>query len=480
MRENLKSKVTTGILWGGLNNGSQQILNLVIGIFLARLLTPADYGMVGVLTIFSALAGAMQEGGFISALTNKKHTTHADYNSVFWFSLTCGITLYLILFFLAPLIARFYNLPSLTSLARFIFLGFLFSSMNIAPRAILFKNLRVKQNSLVTLISLAISGLVGVYLAYSGAAYWGLAAQTVTYTFSVTFFSFYFTGWKPSLKITLKPAKEMLGYGSRLVATNIFTTLNNNIFAVLLGKFYTAADVGAFNQASKWNGMGYSTISGMMNNVAQPAMTQVTDNPQRIVQVFRKLLRFTAFVSFPLMLGLALVAHEFIIIAIGEKWVFSATILQLLCLWGGFYPISHLMGNLLLSQGRSGAYMWNTIILALIQIMAVYFTYPYGLYQMLYVFIAINIAWVAVWYYISCRHIQLGSFQFAKDILPFFLIAVVAFLVAFFICTAITNLYAAFFAKIAIMASVYLGLLWVMRARILKESLEYLKNRIKF
>lgn len=475
--EHLKQKVSKGLLWGGLNNGTQQLLNLIIGIFLARILTPADYGMVGVLTVFSAIAGALQEGGFISALTNRKTFSIDDYNSVFWFSSCCGLFFYILLFFLAPLIADFYRIPELTSLSRFIFIGFFLSSINIAPRALLFRQLKVKETALITVISLALSGLIAIFLAFNGAAYWGLAAQTVSYTFFVTLLSYYFTHWFPNPNFSAKPIKEMFGYSSRIVITNIFNILNNNIFAVLLGKFYTPADVGAFNQANKWNGMGYSTISGIMHNVAQPALAKVIDDKERFIKVFRKLLRFTAFLSFPLMLGLALVSREFIIIAIGEKWLFSALILQLLCLWGAFYPISFLMGNLLLSRGKSNIYMWLTIILAVIQILAVYFSYPYGLDRMLYLFVSINISWVGVWYFYSCRRAGISFTDFLKDTAPFLIISSVAFGAAYYICISMENIYVAFFSKLIIMASVYLSILWFLKAQILRESVDFICHR---
>lgn len=473
----LKNKVAKGVLWGGLNNGSQQLLNLVIGIFLARILTPEDYGMVGVLAVFSALASALQEGGFISALTNKKNVSQTDYSSVFFFSASCGITFYLLLFFLAPLIARFYEIQELTSLARFIFLGFLFSSINIAPRAILFKNLRVRETAIINILSLAISGFIGIIVAFNGYAYWGLAWQTVCYTFCTTLFTFYFTKWYPRNGFSLTPIKEMLGYSSRLVITNVFNVLNNNIFAVLLGKFYSASDVGDFNQANKWNSMGSSLIWGIIGGVAQPALASVSEDPQRQSNVFRKLLRFTAFISFPTMFCLALVAPDFIVIALGEKWLFSSFILQLLCIWGAFFPISYLFSNLLLSQGRSTAFMWSTITLAVIQMVAVYFSYPYGLFRMIYIFIGINIAWLVVLFCTARKVTPLRWIETLKDTLPFLIISLAAWCVGYFLTRTVDNLWGSLFSKAGIMLTLYILILWITKAKILTESVEYIRHR---
>ena len=367
----LKEKTAKGLFWGGFSNGIQQLLNLGFGIVLARLLDASDYGMVGMLTIFSAIAAALQEGGFISALTNRKETLHKDYNAVFWFSLMCSTTIYILLFFAAPLIADFYDTPELIPLSRLSFLGFVISSMSIAPRAYLFKNLRIKDTTIISISSLIVSGIVGITLAANGFAYWGIALQSISFVTVMTVLNFYFSRWRPCFRFDFTPIKEMIGFSSKIIITNIFTIINNNLFSVLLGKFYSEREVGNFTQANKWNGMGHTTITGMINGIAQPVFTRVADDKARQLAVFRKLLRFTAFISFPAMLGLSLVSKELIIITITEKWLPSADILQLLCIWGAFIPVINLFSNLLISRGHSSIYMWSTISLSLLQIVAV-------------------------------------------------------------------------------------------------------------
>lgn len=477
--EKLKEKVSKGIFWGFLNSGSQQLLNLVIGIFLARLLTPADYGMVGVLTVFSGIAGALQEGGFISALTNRKTVSRLDYNSVFWTSFTMGVSFYIILFFCAPLIARFYNLPELTSLSRFVFLGFVFACMGIVPKTILFKNMMVNHTAKITMLSMVSSGIIGISLAFFGYAYWGLAWQSVSFIFINNLLCYIYTGWFPRFEFSMRPIREMIGYSSKIVVTNVFSVLNNNIFAVLLGKFYSASEVGDFNQANKWNTMGYTLIWGIMGGVAQPALAKVAEDKSRQAGVFRKMLRFTSFISFPLMLGLALVAPDFIVITIGEKWITSAFILQMLCVWGAFYPLGQLFGNLLLSQGKSKVYMFTTISVACVQMVAVYFSYPYGLFRMLYVFIAINILWLGIWYLATRKVAPIRFVNVMKDILPFLLIAGVSYGIAYIVLGGIENIYIGFVSKMLLMGACYLLVMWLLRAKVLFESIGYLKNSLR-
>ena len=177
----LKERTANGLLWGSINSGAQQVLNLVFGIFLARLLSPADYGMVGMLTIFSLIASTLQESGFISGLNRKKNVTPADYNAVFWVNVICSLSIYVLLFFSAPLIAAWFRQPVLVPLARLSFLSFVISSLNTAPRAWLFRNMRVRETAILSLAALVVSGITGVCLAWNGFAYWGIAIQNLIF-----------------------------------------------------------------------------------------------------------------------------------------------------------------------------------------------------------------------------------------------------------------------------------------------------------
>lgn len=334
--QSLKQKTAKGLFWGGLSSSVQQLLGLLFGVVLGRLLDPADYGMIGMLAIFPAIASALQESGFVAALANREKVSDKDYNAVFWFSISFSAVLYILLYSSAPLIAKFYDTPELTSLARFSFLNFFIASFGIAPRALLFRNLKVKENTIISLSSLFLSGIVGIILAANGFAYWGLAIQTMTFVVIGTALNWYFAHWKPSFRIDFSPIREMFGFSSKMLITQVFIIINQNLFSVLLGKFYTKQEVGDFSQANNWNNKGHALITGMINGVTQPVLASVANDPQRQAAVFHKMLRFTAFISFPAMFGLSLISREFILIAITDKWLASARIMQLLCIWGAF------------------------------------------------------------------------------------------------------------------------------------------------
>ena len=475
--QSLKDKTAKGLFWGGLSNGLLQFLNLFFGVFLARILTPADYGMIGMLTIFSLIAGSLQESGFIAALANKKEVVHKDYNAVFWFSTGLSFCLYIILFFCAPLIADFYHVPELTALSRYSFLGFFIASLGTAQSAFLFRNLMVKQKAMSSVIALSFSGIVGVLLASLGFAYWGIATQNLVYVATVTVCYWCFSSWRPTFHLDFTPLKGMLSFSSKLLLTNIFGHINNNLFSVILGKFYSETEVGYFGQANKWNMMGHSLITGMVNGVAQPVLAQVSDDKERQSRVFRKMLRFTAFISFPAMFGLSLVAPELITIAITDKWAASAEILRLLCISGAFIPIITLYSNLLISKGKSNVYMWNTICLGMTQLLVMLLLYPYGIHTMVLVYVLINIVWLLVWHYFVWREIRLRLFQALKDIMPFAVISGGIMIATYYITLFMQNIYLLFVSKVIIASSLYMIIMWCSGSITFKESMQYVRHR---
>ena len=477
MSETLKEKTAKGLFWGGLSNGAQQVLNLVFGIFLARLLSTEDYGLVGMLTIFSLIASSLQEGGFIAALNRKKDTSHKDYNAVFWTCSLISISIYLLLFLLAPLIADFYDEPRLVALSRYIFLGFFISSLGIAPRAVLFRNMKVKEQSIVAFVSLLLSGIVGVSMAALGFAYWGIATQTLVYVSLFTGMTFFFSKWYPTLPVDFSPIREMIGFSSKLIVTNVVVIINTNVFSVILGRLYSPHVVGNYTQANKWNYMGWSLINNMLYGISQPVFAKTDEDKERQRNIFRKLLRFTAFVSFPLMFGLALVAREFIVILLGEKWLESARLLQLLCVMGAFSPISYLFSNLLVARGHSSIYMWCNIALCAVQLAAVLFSAPYGIESMIQVYVTITILWIGVWHYFAHREIKLRLWEVVKDISPYLLITCVLICLAQLLTQNISSLYLSFAVKVLFVSTTYCLVLWLFRSTIFRESIDFLTHR---
>lgn len=477
MAGGLKEKAARGFLWGGLNNGAVQVLGALFGIFLLRLLSPSDYGKIAMLTVFANLASTLQESGFMAALCNLKNPTHRDYNAVFWFNIMMGGSLYLLLYLCAPLIADFYHDADLLWLSRYMFLGFFITSFGTVQRAWLFRNMMNKQTCIIAIVSLVVSNVVGILIAWLGYAFWGLATQSLLFVSCMVLMNWYYSPWRPSLHIDLRPAWQMFGFSSRLLLTNVVNTLSSNAFSFLLGKFYGAHSAGVYGNARKWDDMCSSSINGMLTGVAQPVMAQVRDNRERSRQVFRKMLRFVSFVSFPCMFGIGLISREFLLIFTGPKWEESAYLLSLLSIYGAVFPLLTLYGQMVISQGRSNINMYSTMALSSLILLGLVLLHSYGLYVMVFYFIGINVAWLFVWQYFAYRLIGLRLWEALSDVLPFLLLSAACMALTWWITRPIESLWLLLLAKVVLAAVFYVAAIWISGARIMRESVDYLLHR---
>ena len=472
--KSLKQKAAGGMLWGGLSNGLMQLVSAVFGLVLLRYLTPNDYGKVAMLNIFAALANALQESGFMAALCNRREPTHEEYNAVFWFNLLVSASLYIVLWFCAPLIADFYEQQELVSLARVLFLGFLFSGLGTVQRAYLFGHLMVRQTSICSLTAMLLSGIVGIVMAVKGFAYWAIVTQAICFVLVTQLMAWFFSPWRPTLRFNLAPAWKMFGFSSKLMLTNCVNICNLHAFSVLLGKFLGDHTAGIYSNARKWNDMASSTINGMVTSTSQPTLAQVADDIGRYRQVFRKMLRFICFVSFPAMLGLGLVAQEFILLAGGEKWRESGLILSLLCIHGAFVPITTLYSNLTISRGRSDVNMACTIGQCLAVWAGLILLYPYGFLPMVFYFVALNIAWLAIWQWFAWRLTGLTFMQALKDTMPFLAFTLIVLALTWWLTKGIENLWLLLISRIILAAILYGGIMWASGAKIMRESIHYI------
>lgn len=476
--ESLKEKTAKGLFWGGLSNGLQQILNLAFGIFLARTLDSGDYGMVGMLTIFSATASIIQESGFTQALTNKKNAGAEDFNAVFWFSTLAGAAMYLVLFLAAPLIARFFGHDELLPLSRVMFLGFFISSMGTAHNAYFFKNMMTREMAKISVAALALSGCVGVTMALLGAGYWALATQTLAYVTGVTVLRWILCPWRPSLTIDFRPLKGMFGFSSKVLLTNIVNQVSGNMFSAILGKYYTPQDVGHYTQSQKWTNMGMQTINGMVSGIALPAFAEVDrGDRERLCRVNYSMLRFAAFVSFPAMSGLALIAPELLTITIGAKWLPCVPILQLLCIQGAMWPLNSIYNALVMSQNRSDIVFWNSLVFGLAQIVLALVMFRYGIFWMVTAYVAGYIALTVAWQITARRLTGFGYTRALQAIMPYAACSVAVMAATYFATLPVTNIYLLISAKIVMAAVVYTGIMKLCHSKVLDEGLAYLKKK---
>ena len=465
------------MLWGGLNSGIQQLVGLAFGIVLGRLLSPSDYGMMAMISIFSLVATALQDSGFRTALTNIEHPKHEDYNSVFWFNIIMASSLYVILFLAAPLIGEYYHTPRVVPLCRYAFLSIVIASFGTAQSAYLFKHLRAKQQAEAGALAVILSSLTGVGMAFAGMAYWSLATQGLVYVGINTLLQWHFSPWRPSIHgITFAPVRRMFRFSCKILATTIMTHVNNNVLNILLGHYFTPRDTGNYNQAYQWNTKCYSLVQSMVAQVAQPVLVSLNGEEGRQKDVFRKMMRFTAFITFPLLFGFGLVAKEFIVTAIGEKWLASAQLIQILCLSGATMPLSTLFSNMIISKGRSGTFFWCTFTLGLVQIATMIMIWPMGIRTMVIAYTLLNTSWLLVWLFFVRRLIGYGYWMFFCDVMPFALAAAGVMGVAYVATMPLSNLIALLISRFIIAVVLYYAVMKIARVKILAECERFVKR----
>lgn len=477
--ESLKEKTAKGMFWGGLNNGIQQFTGLVFGIILGRLLSPGDYGLMAMICIFSLIATALQNSGFTAALANLKTPQHRDYNSVFWFNIIVGLLLYALLFACAPLIAGFYHDERLTSLCRYAFLSIVASCFGTAQSAYLFKNLMVQQQAKAGITAILVSSTVGVTMAALGMGYWSLATQTIVYISTNTIMVWHFSPWRPTTDIDFGPVRRMFRFSCKILATTIISHINTNVLNILLGLRFSARDTGYYNQAYQWDSKCYYLVQGMVQQVAQPVFADLNGESGRQLNAMRKMVRFTAFISFPLLFGLALVSEEFIVLAITEKWLPSAHLLRVLCIGGAVMPLCTLLSNMVISKGRSGTYLWCTVSLAAIQIAIMATIWPWGIRVMVVAHAALNILWLFVWHHFAGRLTGYSFPMFLRDMLPFALAAAGVMTATGLATSWIATLWLLLPARIVLAAALYYIVMRVVGADILSECTDFIVSGIR-
>lgn len=476
--DNLKEKTAKGLFWGALNNGTVQVLNVLIGIMLGRKLSPEEWAPIGMIAIFSAIAGNLQSSGFSTAIVNMKAPTSNDYNAVFWFNTLVSAIVYLVLFVCAPWIAWFFEQPCLTDLSRFIFLAFFISSFGISTNAYMMKNMMQREMTIVGVTALIISGITAIILAFQGYSYWSLAWQQVINAFVLVVGRWVFVKWRPSFKVDFTPIRRTFRFSMNILITMIINTVNNHILTFVFGKLFTRTPqvVGNFFQAFKWDTMAYQTVGGTIEQVAQPVLVNLRDHEDesREVRVFRKMMRFTAFLAFPAMFGLSLVSEEFILATIGQKWIDCVPLLHVLCIGGAFMPFYSLYKNLIISQGRADLNMWLNISQIVSQFVLIFATYQQGILMVVCAYSILNVVWLLAWQFFAHRMIGLRLVHVLKDTLPFALISGAVMVASHFATMQFDNVYLLLTLRIVMSAVLYVGVMKLLRVKIMDECIKFL------
>lgn len=349
----LKQKTIGALLWNLLDRMGQQVLLFIAGIIVANILSVEDYALVGMLAIFSAIANIVLDSGFSSALIRKQNATEVDYNSVFYFNVFISISLYLLLFVCAPFIARFFNQPLLTNLARVIFLALPLNSLSLIQTTLLNKQIRFKTLTKINITALTVSGICSLAMAYGGLGVWTLAWQPVILAFLRSVLLWFLNSWRPKLLFSMGSIKELFGFASNLLFASLINSIFTNIYSVAIGKLYPPAQLGYYSQGNKFSLMLISSIYSSLQTATYPIFSYIQNDRERSLRSYRKTIRFTAFLTFPLLTGMVSVAYPFISLILKAEWIGCVPFFQLTCLAGIFTILSTINQNFAKVQGRS-------------------------------------------------------------------------------------------------------------------------------
>ena len=477
MAESLKGKTLKGTFWSSIERFSAQGVGFLVMVIMARILTPSDYGLVGELTVFIAISQALVDSGFSQALIRKQDRTETDNSTVFYFNIVVGLVLYLILYACAPLIAKFYGEPILTPMTRLISLSILINSLVVVQRAILTINIDFKTQAKASFTASVLAGIGGIWLAYRGSGVWSIVwYQLMNLCFNAVLL-WYFSKWRPRLLYSWKSFRELFGFGSKLAAASVLNSVYNNIYLLVIGKVFKTSDLGYYTRAHQFSDFPSSNLTGVLQRVIYPVLCSITDNKERLKQAYLRFLRIAAFVIFPLMMGLAAVAHPLIVLVLEEKWAFSAVLLQILCFSMMWYPIHAINLNLLQAEGRSDLFLKLEVWKKLLGLTILCITLPFGLIAMCWGMVLNSIIALIINTHYTGKLIGLGLFKQLKDVFPALFYSISMGLVVWLFVQILPGNATKLAGGIAIGILYYLFVTKITGSRDLRELISLIKNR---
>lgn len=355
--KSLRKRTISAVIWNAIEKFLVKGASFIISIVLARLLSPTDYGLIGMLAIFIALSTIFIESGFAKALIQKQDCTDIDYSTAFYSNLILSLLVYVLLVIAAPWIADFYEEPQLCSILRILSINFVIGSFNIVQRAKLMARMDFKSLAKINFIGVIVGGCVGILMAYAGWGVGALVGQTIANTFVMLFLFPHYSNWKPIWAFSFESFRKLFGFGSKLLITGTVATIVNNISTIAIGKAYKSDSLGYYTRATQFSEMIAYTVNDILGTVTFPVLSELQNERERMVAMYRKSLFYTAVVIFPVMILMALLARPLVVVLLTEKWLPCVLLLQILCLARMFTPLSAINMNLLNAIGRPDLFM---------------------------------------------------------------------------------------------------------------------------
>lgn len=473
----IKKEAVNSVIWGTIDKFASQFISLFFSIILARILSPEDYGLIGILAIFTIIANLLQESGFTTALIKEKHISKIQYQTVFVINLLISLFLYFLLWINSSLIANYFGHIDLIPLSRFIFSSFVFNSLSIIPNVILTKELKFNSLARINLLSLVISGIIGVIFAIKDGNYWALAIQQVLYSIIRTILLWKTTNWNPfSIRIEFYSIRSIFKYSFKLLITGFINQISQNIYSILLGKNYPLQQVGFYTQGYNLYTKPAFILYGIINNISTPLMAKIQNNPIQLLNMLNKMIRYSALICFPIMFGFAFVAKELVIIIYTDKWLGCIPIIQLFCIWGAFLSINCLYNSFLIIKGDINISMYSHIIHAFLLILSLYLCVSKGIEFMIIINCILNYLMLIVWVLIV-SHKYLYSFtDIFKSTFPYLCFTLISIVITNILTSNISNPYYSIIVKIAFTFIFYILLQRIFSKNRFFEDLQIIKS----
>lgn len=431
--QSLKDKTVKGVFWSAADTFLGNGVTFFVGIVLARLLSPDEYGLIGLVLIFTVVLTSVVDAGFTQALVRKKDTTDDDYNTMFITNMVSSLLMFALLFVCAPYIAAFFSRPELTSIARVMGLILIFQALSITQTTILIKRIDFKTRTKASVVSSIISGAVGISMAYMGYGVWALVGQKLAVTLIYTLCMWALIRWWPKFTFSMQSFHYMWGFGWKLMVSRILNTTWDQLYQVVVGKFYSPATLGQYSKSQEFASIFSSHFSSIIQRVTYPALAEVQNETERMVAAYRRVIKETMFVTSIMMMGLAAVAEPFIYCLIGPQWDMAASFLPFLCISWSFYPLHAINLNMLQVQGRSDIFLYLEIVKKIIGLGPLFLGIFVGIYWMIFSSIITGFISFLLNSYYTGKRLNYTSWMQLRDIAPSFKLALVIAVAIFFL-----------------------------------------------
>lgn len=419
----LKDSTVSGLIWSTVESVGLRSVTFLFGIVLARLLTPEEYGLIGMMTIFIAVSQTFVNSGFSQALIRKRNCTDSDYSTVFYFNIVIAIFFYFILFFFAPTISNFFNEPQLIELLRVLGIVLVINAFSLIQTVTLTKRIDFKLLTKISIISSVASGVIAIVLAYKGFGVWSLVIRAITLGVFKSFLLWVWNSWRPKFIFSMVSFRELFSFGSKLMIGGLLDTFYQNFYYFIVGKYYSATELGYYSRAKQFSALPSQNLQQIIRRVTYPVLSTMQEDPDRLKRSFRTTIRSTAFLCFVIMLLMAAVAEPMVVSLIGKQWQPCVVYLRLLCFVGMLYPLHAMNINMLLVQGRSGLILKIEIIKKVLMIPVVYLGISLGIKPMLWGMLGTSLICYYINSYWSGKLIGYSFWDQIKDIFPSFLIS---------------------------------------------------------